>query len=54
MKDIKGYEGLYAVTSCGRVWSYKTKKFLALEEVNRGYLRAQLYNKEHNKFPNLP
>jgi len=20
MKDIKGYEGLYAITSCGRVW----------------------------------
>ena len=45
MKDIKGYEGLYAVTSCGRVWSYKSKKFLALEEVSRGYLRVQLYNK---------
>lgn len=23
MKDIKGYEGLYAVTSCGKVWSYR-------------------------------
>ena len=20
MKDIKGYEGIYAVTSCGKVW----------------------------------
>jgi len=28
MKDIKGYEGLYAVTSCGRIWSYRRKKFL--------------------------
>lgn len=28
MKDIKGYEGLYAVTSCGKVWSYKKNKFL--------------------------
>ena len=28
MKDITGYEGLYAVTSCGRVWSYKRKMFL--------------------------
>lgn len=28
MKDIKGYEGLYAVTSCGKVWGYKRKKFL--------------------------
>lgn len=29
MKDIKGYEGLYAVTSCGKIWSYKRKKFLS-------------------------
>ncbi|MBQ8763120.1 MAG: hypothetical protein IJZ07_03355 [Clostridia bacterium] len=24
MRDIKGYEGLYAVTSCGKVWSYRS------------------------------
>ena len=29
MKDIPGFEGEYAVTSCGKVWSYKSKKFLA-------------------------
>lgn len=28
MRDIPGYEGRYAVTSCGKVWSYKSKKFL--------------------------
>lgn len=28
MKDIKGYESLYAVTRCGKVWSYKSKRFL--------------------------
>ena len=28
MKDIKGYEGLYAVTSCGKVWSYRRGIFL--------------------------
>lgn len=28
MKDILGYEGLYAVTSCGKVWSYRSQKFL--------------------------
>lgn len=28
MKDIVGYEGLYAITTCGRVWSYKYNKFL--------------------------
>lgn len=29
MKDIQGYEGLYAITSCGKVWSYRRKKFLS-------------------------
>lgn len=29
MKDIKGYEGLYAITSCGKVWSYRKQRFLA-------------------------
>jgi hypothetical protein len=28
MKDIIGYEGLYAITSCGKVWSYRRKRFL--------------------------
>ena len=28
MLDIKGYEGLYAVTEDGQVWSYRRKKFL--------------------------
>ena len=42
MKDIKNYEGLYAVTSCGKVWSYKSKKFLKPHISNRGYLRVSL------------
>jgi hypothetical protein len=28
MKDVIGYEGMYAVTSCGKVYSYKSRKFL--------------------------
>lgn len=35
MKDIKGYEGSYAVTEEGQVWSYKSNKFL--KPVNAGY-----------------
>lgn len=35
MKEIKKYEGLYAITSCGKVWSYKRKKFLK-SQINRG------------------
>ena len=42
MIDVKGYEGLYAVTSCGRVWSYRGKKFLKPYEGIRGYLRVWL------------
>ena len=42
MKDIKNYEGLYAITSCGKVWSYRTKKFLEPMPNNHGYLRVEL------------
>ena len=38
MKDIKGYEGLYAITTCGKVWSYRSKKFLRPSNDGRGYL----------------
>lgn len=48
MKDIKGYEGLYAVTSCGRVWSYKSKKFLKPASI-RGYLAVTLYDEKVKK-----
>ena len=43
MRDVVGYEGLYAVTSCGKVWSYKNKKFLESSANKRGYLRVNLY-----------
>lgn len=36
MKDVKGYEGRYAVTEDGQVWSYKTKRFLK-SKISRGY-----------------
>ena len=38
MKDIKGYEGLYAVTPEGEVYSYKRKRFLVPYTVGNGYL----------------
>ena len=41
MKDIKEYEGLYAVTSCGKVWSYRNECFLKPRTVN-GYLYVNL------------
>lgn len=43
MKDIKGYEGLYAITEDGRVWSYRRNKYLKSTEDKKGYLRVDLY-----------
>lgn len=51
MKDIEGYEGLYAVTSCGRVWSYRSKKFLRPYITKDGYLRVALcHNYKNQKY----
>ena len=42
MRDIIGFEGQYAITSCGRVWSYKTNRFLKLCNHPDGYLQINL------------
>ena len=42
MKDIPGYEGIYAVTSCGKVWSYRNQKFLTPLPAGRGYYQVCL------------
>lgn len=44
MVDIKGFEGEYAVTSCGRVWSYKSKRFLNPYPNSDGYYYVKLSN----------
>lgn len=57
MKDIKGFEGLYAVTRDGRVWSYPKKwsqgkhkgKWLKLPVDGRGYYMANFYKKGKGK-----
>ena len=43
MRDIPGYEGLYAATEDGRIWSYRAKKFLKPVDNGKGYLCANLY-----------
>lgn len=43
MKDIKNYEGIYAITEDGKVWSYKTNKWLKPRQLVRGYLGVTLY-----------
>lgn len=43
MKDIKGYEGLYAATEDGKIWSYSRKKFLSPIKIKAtGYYKVNL------------
>lgn len=42
MKDIKGYEGLYAITPEGEVYGYKRRRFLKPASEKNGYLRVCL------------
>lgn len=43
MKDVVGYEGLYGITSCGRVWSYTSNKFLSITKNKFGYPQVLLW-----------
>lgn len=55
MKDIKGYEGLYAITEDGRVWSHKkyrvgrTGRWMSLQKNPNGYLVVKLRKREGGK-----
>lgn len=49
MVDIKNYEGRYAITSCGRVWSYRSKKFLIPQKSKSGYWHIGLYKDGERK-----
>ena len=49
MRDVVGYENIYGITSCGRVWSYKYKKFLTPIADKDGYLRVSLYKNRKAK-----
>ena len=42
IKDVQGYEGLCAVTDCGKVFSYKLGRYLKQRINNRGYLLINL------------
>ena len=42
MKDIKGFEGLYAATEEGQIWSYRTQRFLKTADNGHGYLYVSL------------
>ena len=53
MKDIKGYEGLYGITSCGKVWSYRNECFLKPISTRNGYLIVALYKDRQRKWYSL-
>lgn len=42
MKDIEGYEGRYAITEDGQVWSYYSKSFIYQRTNNEGYKLVRL------------
>lgn len=42
MKDIPGYEGLYAATEDGQIWSYRRQRFLKPSINGGGYLKVAL------------
>ena len=49
IRDVKGYEGLYAVTSYGRVWSYRSNKFLKPALSANGYCVVCFFVNHQNK-----
>lgn len=49
MKDVVGYEGLYKVTLCGRVWSIRSNRFLKAHMDSSGYLQVSLTKDKHRK-----
>ena len=49
MKDIPGYQGLYAITENGEIWSYKSSKFIAQTPNEQGYLKSMLHKEGHRK-----
>jgi hypothetical protein len=52
MKDIKGFEGLYAADESGKIWGYRQKKFLKTWLIGHGYQTVSLYRipRKNEKF----
>ena len=51
MRDVIGFEGLYAITSCGKVWSYKRNRWITGWYNGAGYhiVRLRKNNKNYSK-----
>jgi hypothetical protein len=42
LRDIPGFEGRYAASASGKIWSYRSKKFLKDRDEKYGYRRISL------------
>ena len=49
LRDIPGYEGRYAATTDGQIWSHLRKKFLSPETLWNGYERVCLIDADGKK-----
>lgn len=49
-KDIKGYEGLYKISSYGRVQSIKTEKHISVHKMKTGYFGIRLWKENKTKY----
>lgn len=50
LKDIPNYEGLYAITRDGRIWSYSSNQFKDLQIGNTGYYYTVLWKNSQPKW----
>ena len=48
MRDVIGFEGLYAITRCGKVWSYKSKRWVNGWYNGAGYHLVRLRKNKKN------
>lgn len=48
-KDVPGYEGLYKVSSLGRVFSLRTERMLKPFKHNKGYLHVSLHKDKNGR-----
>lgn len=50
MVDIKGYEGRYAITEDGQVWSYKSNRFMSPYYDAKGYLKVDIFDSDGKRY----
>jgi hypothetical protein len=49
-KDISGYEGIYAISTDGRLWSYRSNRFKKARIGTRGYCVVELNKSGYSKW----